>query len=113
MNGEDAMVTVMFVDIRVFTTFADGSTAREAIALLNEVFGVVVPIVEAHGGHANAFLGDGLLAVFGAPAPLPDHPDRAIAAAGEIARTVVERFGGRCRLSAGVNSGLVMVGMAG
>ena len=113
MNGEDAMVSVLFVDIRDFTTFADGSTAREAIALLNEVFGVVVPVIEAHGGHANAFLGDGLLAVFGAPSPLPDHAGRAVAAAGEIAATVAERFGARCRVSVGVNSGLVMVGMVG
>jgi class 3 adenylate cyclase len=113
VNGEDAMVTVLFVDIRDFTPFADGATAREAIALLNEVFGVVVPVLEAHGGHANTFLGDGLLAVFGAPAALPDHADRAVAAAGEIVRSVQDRLGTRCRISIGVNSGLVMVGMVG
>jgi class 3 adenylate cyclase len=113
VNGEDAMVTVLFVDIRDFTRFADHATAREAVALLNEFFGVVVPVIEAHGGLAQQFLGDGLLAVFGAPQPLPDHADRGVAAAGEIIAAVEARFGGRCRASVGVNSGLVMVGTIG
>jgi class 3 adenylate cyclase len=113
VNGEDAMVTVLFVDVRDFTPFADRATARDAIALLNEVFGVVVPVLEAHGGHANTFLGDGLLAVFGAPVALADHADRALAAADELVGAVRERLGDRCRVSVGVNSGLVMVGMVG
>ena len=113
MNGEDAMVTVLFVDVRGFTRFADGATARDAVALLNDLFGVVVPVLEAHGGHANKFLGDGVLGVFGAPVALPDHADRGVAAAAEIARVVEERFGDRCRISVGVNSGLVLVGMIG
>ena len=70
------------------------ATAREAVALLNEFFGVVVPVLEAHGGHANKFLGDGVLGVFGAPVPLPDHADRGVAAAGAIAAAVEEHFGG-------------------
>ena len=54
VNGEDAMVTVLFVDIRDFTPFADRVTAREAVALLNEFFGVVVPVLEEHGGRVQA-----------------------------------------------------------
>ena len=80
IEPEWAMVTVMFVDIRGFTAFADRSTAREATDFLNEFFEVVVPVVPAHGGHVNKLLGDGLLGVFGAPDPLPDHADRALAA---------------------------------
>ena len=53
MNGEDALVTVLFVDIRDFTPFADRATAREAVALLNEFFGVVVPVLEEHGGRVQ------------------------------------------------------------
>ena len=113
MNGEDAMVTVLFVDIRDFTRFADRVTAREAVALLNEFFGVVVPVLEEHGGRVQQFLGDGLLGVFGAPEPLPDHADRAVAAAGAIVAAVEARFGERCRASVGVNSGLVVVGTIG
>jgi adenylate cyclase len=113
VNGEAAMVTVLFVDIRGFTRFADRATAREAVALLNEFFGVVVPVVEAHGGIAHQFQGDGLLAVFGALEPLPDHADRAVAAAGAIVAAVAAHFGERCRTSVGVNSGLVIVGTIG
>ena len=69
VEPEWAMVTVLFVDIRGFTSFADRATAREAVDYLNEFFGLVVPIVTEHGGHANKLLGDGLLAVFGAPTP--------------------------------------------
>ena len=113
MNGEDAMVTVLFVDIRDFTRFADQVTARDAVALLNDYFGVVVPVLEEHGGYAYQFLGDGVLAVFGAPVPLADHADRAVAAAAAIVAAVAERLGDRCRVSIGVNSGLVIAGTIG
>lgn len=76
MNGEDAMVTVLFADLRDFTPFADRVTAREAVAL-------------------------------------PDHADRAVAAAGVIAEAVDAHFGARCRVSVGVNTGLVLVGTIG
>ena len=113
VNGEDALVTVLFVDIRDFTPFADRATAREAVALLNEFFGVVVPVLEEHGGRVQAFLGDGMLGVFGAPEPLPDHADRGVAAARAIVASVEAHFGDRCRVSVGVNSGLVIVGTIG
>ena len=113
MNGrvepEWAMVTVAFADIRGFTTFADRVTAHEAVAYLNEFFARVVPVVTRHGGSVNKFLGDGLLAVFGAPTPLPDHADRALAASTEML-TAVE---GHCRIGIGINSGLVLVGTIG
>jgi adenylate cyclase len=107
------MVTILIVDIRGFTTFADRSTAREAVAYLNEFFGLVVPILERHGGHANKLLGDGVLGVFGAPERLPDHADRALAAAVDTLAAVESRFGERCRVGIGINSGLVLVGTIG
>ncbi len=113
VEPEWAMVTVLFVDIRGFTSFADRSTAREAVDYLNEFFELVVPVVAQYGGHANKLLGDGLLAVFGAPMPLPDHPDRALAAARSMLRSVESQFGERCRIGIGVNSGLVLVGTMG
>jgi adenylate cyclase len=69
--------------------------------------------VTEHGGHANKFLGDGLLAVFGAPERLEDHADRAVAAAVEIAGKLAEHFGGEVRFGIGVNSGPVVVGSVG
>jgi class 3 adenylate cyclase len=74
---------------------------------------VVVPVILEHGGHANKFIGDGLLAVFGAPERFPDHADRAVAAALEIARCVRDRYGGELRVGVGVNSGTVVVGTIG
>jgi adenylate cyclase len=113
IEPEWEMVTVLFVDIRGFTTFADRSTAREAVAFLNEFFALVVPILTAHGGYANKLLGDGLLGVFGAPDPCPDHADRALVAAEEMLASVEAHFGERCRIGIGINSGLVLVGTIG
>lgn len=113
VEPEWAMVTILFVDIRGFTTFADRSTAREAVAYLNEFFDLVVPILTGHGGHANKLLGDGLLGVFGAPERLEDHADRALAAAADIVGAVDSEFGARCRIGIGINSGLVLVGTIG
>ncbi|MEJ7875733.1 MAG: adenylate/guanylate cyclase domain-containing protein, partial [Solirubrobacterales bacterium] len=63
VEPEWAMVTVLFVDIRGFTAFADRSTAREAVAYLNDFFELAVPALARHGGHANKLLGDGFLGV--------------------------------------------------
>ena len=109
VEPEWAMVTVAFVDIRGFTTFADRATAHEAVAYLDEFFARAVPVVTRHGASVNKFLGDGLLAVFGAPAPLPDHADRALAAAAEL----IDAVDGHCGIGIGVNSGLVLVGTIG
>jgi adenylate cyclase len=113
VEPEWAVVTIVIVDIRGFTTFADRSTAHEAVAYLNEFFGLVVPILEGRGGHANKLLGDGVLGVFGAPERLPDHADRALAAAVDMLAALDSRFGERCRVGIGINSGLVLVGTIG
>jgi adenylate cyclase len=113
VEPEWAMATIAFVDIRGFTSFADRSTAREAVDYLNEFFELAIPIVTRHGGRANKLLGDGFLATFGAPDPGADHANRALAAASDIIAAVEEQFGERCRVGIGVNSGLVLVGTVG
>src|SRR5204862_4082553 len=87
--------------------------AREVVARLNDLYGEVVPVILRHGGHANKFIGDGLLAVFGAPNRLTDHADRAVAAGIDIARLVRERYRGELRVGIGVNTGTVVVGTIG
>ena len=72
-----------------------------------------MPVLVRHGGHANKFVGDGLLGVFGAPERLPDHADRAVAAAIEIARLVDDAYGDELRIGIGVNSGPVLAGTIG
>jgi class 3 adenylate cyclase len=107
-------VTVLFCDVRGFTEFASQATPQEVVAALNELFECAVPIIAEHGGHIDKFEGDGLLAVFGAPEPFPDHADRASHAACEIARAVNhEHRGGELRVGIGVNSGPVIAGAIG
>jgi class 3 adenylate cyclase len=111
--GEEVEVTIMFIDIRDFTTFAERAGAADVVARLNEFYGCVVPIVLEHGGHVNKFLGDGLLAVFGAPTRLTDHADRALAAAQAVVEAVRERHGDALRIGVGLNSGPVVAGTIG
>ena len=72
-----------------------------------------MPIVLDAGGHANKFIGDGMLAVFGAPERKHDHADSAARAAVRIADAVEQHYGGNLRVAIGINSGPVMVGTVG
>ncbi len=74
------------------------ATGVGPVQRVRTLYEAVVPVILRHGGHANKFIGDGLLGVFGAPERLPDHADRAVAAALEIARTVRDRYGDSARL---------------
>ncbi len=121
-TGERREVTVMFVDIRDFTPFAEANSAEDTVARLNALFEVarlnalfeiVVPAVVDAGGHVNKFLGDGALAVFGAPNDLAGHADSALRAAALIHRTVAERFDGSLRIGIGINTGKVIAGTIG
>jgi class 3 adenylate cyclase len=113
LEGDEVEVSVLFVDIRDFTPFAEAASAAESVTRLNEFFDLVVPILIEHGGHANKFVGDGVLGVFGAPDRLPDHADRALEAACEIAAAVEHQFGDRLQIGIGINSGPVIAGSIG
>lgn len=112
-TGEKREVTVMFVDIRDFTPWAEANTAEDAVARLNALLEIVVPAVVEAGGHVNKFLGDGALAVFGAPDDLTAHADAAVSSAASIHRLVAERFGGALRIGIGINTGVVIAGTIG
>jgi class 3 adenylate cyclase len=113
LEGNDVEVSVLFLDIRDFTAFAERASARDVVTTLNRFWELVVPVVSGRGGHANKFIGDGLLAVFGAPEPIPDHADRAVAAGIDIVRRVRTEYGGEVRVGVGVNSGPVVAGTIG
>jgi len=113
VEPEWAMVTALFADIRGYTTFADKATARQAVVHLNAFFGIVIPVIERHGGLVHQLLGDGVLALFGAPTPLPSHPDSAVAAGAEMLEEISRQVGDTHRIGVGINSGLVLVGMIG
>jgi len=113
LAGEEVELSLLFMDIRDFTTYSENAAAREVVARLNDLYGEVVPIILRHGGHANKFIGDGLLAVFGAPSRLANHADHAVAAGLEIAATVRARYDGELRIGIGINSGEAVVGTIG
>jgi adenylate cyclase len=109
LKGEEVEVTAMFVDIRDFTGFAERAGAREVVTAINGLFERIVPIIHDHGGHVDKFVGDGLLAVFGAPRRQPDHADQALAAALEIANSGSDQLA----FGVGLNSGPVISGNVG
>jgi len=113
LAGEEVEVTMMFIDIRDFTGFAERSSAPEVVATLNRMFEAIVPLIHEHGGHVDKFVGDGLLAVFGAPRRQADHADQALAAAREIDRAVHEELGDGLEIGIGLNSGTVVAGNVG
>lgn len=113
LAGEIIEVSLLFLDVRGFTEFSESADANTIVTALNDLYGDVVPIILSHGGHANKFIGDGLLAVFGAPERLPDHADRAVAAGLEIVATIRNRAGSNLRVGIGINSGPVVVGTVG
>jgi len=113
-QGEAVDVSILFCDVKDFSGYAESHGAREVLGSLNELFEVVVPLIAAEGGHVDKFEGDGLMAVFGAPQPFPDHADRAVRAAIAIDQIVNrEGQGGVFGLGVGVNSGRVLAGAIG
>lgn len=119
-TGERVIATVMFVDVRRFTPFAVSAAPERALEALNRIFEGVVEAVNAEGGVLNKFMGDGALALFGAPVPLADHA-RAAARAAIRARDHVEALAESrraegleaLRIGIGINTGLVVAGCLG
>lgn len=114
--------TVMFVDLRGFTTFAESRRVEQVIDVLHRYQQTMSDAVLDHGGTLVDYLGDGLYAVFGAPIESVDHADQAVAAAREMAGTRLSEFNAWMRTEAdadgfrmgiGINSGRVMSGTTG
>ncbi len=112
-HGEEVEVSLVFCDVRNFTTAAAEADAPEVVARLNELFECIVPIVARHRGHIDQFIGDAVLAVFGAPEHIPQHADRAVQCAVELARTINSRKPGGFEVGIGVNTGKVVAGAIG
>jgi adenylate cyclase len=88
LGGERREISVLFTDVANFTAFSETVDPESLAGIANQYFEGVCAAIFANGGLVNAFLGDGVLALFGAPQYQPDHADRAVDAAIEI-----DRFG--------------------
>jgi adenylate cyclase len=116
-GGESRDVSVLFCDIRNFTALADRLTTEEVVATLNAFHSRMVDVLFAHGGTLDKYIGDGLMAYFGAPLAQPDHAERAVRCAlamqGALARLNAERARPEAPILAigiGIHSGRVIVG---
>jgi adenylate cyclase len=109
-------VAVMFVDFRSFTAGARSRTPQEVVDRLDGAFAILVDILDRHGGIVNKFLGDGFLALFGAPLEAPDPAHRAVAAAREMLEAnarINEATSWPLRIGIGIHLGEVVAGNIG
>ena len=122
LGGVQREATVMFTDLRGFTSFAETLTPDRVIELLNHYLSEMSDAILDHGGTLVAYMGDGIMAVFGAPIAQEDHADRALATAREMLGVRLPRFNGWIReqelgegfrMGIGLNSGRVMSGNVG
>jgi len=84
LGGNYVEGSAMFADIRSFTTIAESQPPAETIEMLNNYFALMIEAINEHGGTINQMVGDGLMAIFGAPVPHTDHRERAVRAALEM-----------------------------
>jgi adenylate cyclase len=81
LGGEEKMVTILFCDLRDFTALSEGITPARLLELLNTYFTRMSEAIDTHGGIVDKYIGDALMALFGAPLPMPDQQCRALEAA--------------------------------
>ncbi len=122
LGGRELVGTVLFSDLRGFTTFSESRPAAEVITILNRYLGEMSEAILRHGGTLVSYMGDGIMAVFGAPIEQPDHADRALAAAREMLCDRLPPFnewmaeqglGGGFLMGVGLNSGPIAAGNVG
>ncbi len=122
LGGVRRETTVLFSDLRGFTSFSEELPPDLVIEVLNRYLEEMSDAIMDHGGTLVAYMGDGIMAVFGAPLEQPDHADRALAAAREMLDLRLPRFnawmeekdmGRGFDMGIGLNSGMVMSGQVG
>ena len=88
LGGKAQTVSILFSDVRGFTTLAEALGPRETVSLLNEYFAEMVDVVFRHGGILDKYIGDAIMALFGAPFDKPGDADNAVAVANGMMRTL-------------------------
>ncbi len=119
-GGENRIVTVMFTDIRGFTSMSEKMDAQAVIAMLNEYFEEMVDVLFNHQGTLDKYVGDEIMALFGAPVLLPEDPVNAVACAVEMQKRLREfnrlrqmRNDAPIQIGIGINTGEAVFGALG
>ncbi|MBI4827395.1 MAG: HAMP domain-containing protein [Nitrospinae bacterium] len=120
LGGEVADATIMFTDFAGFSTITRRMKANEVVELLNSYFAALIPIIKKYGGTPDKYIGDAIVAIFGAPVPMPNHAELAVRCAIEMQRAIREINTARLaagklvfEMRVGLNSGKVVVGAIG
>ena len=120
LGGEEIELTVLFCDMRDFTTLCEGKTPQQILQLLNEYFSAISGVIESNGGVVDKYIGDAVMALFGAPVSYADAPSRAIRTALTIYKVLDEvntSFSSRglstVTIGVGINTDTVVVGNVG
>ncbi len=120
LGGRDQTVSVLFSDVRGFTTLAEAIGARETVAMLNEYFTEMVDVIFEHGGILDKYIGDAIMALFGAPFAGPSDADNALAAANRMLTCLADLNARRSQdgkpalaVRLGISTGDVIVGNIG
>jgi class 3 adenylate cyclase len=120
LGGKHVNGSAMFTDIRSFTTLAESQDPEDTIVLLNQYYALMFDAISGNGGTINQMLGDGIMAIFGAPTPQVDHAERAVRAALEMV-DLIEVFNqqqatqnkSQIKIGIGIASGKMVAGYAG
>jgi len=120
LGGDRKELSILFSDIRGFTTIAEGMSPEELVHLLNEYLTVMTDIVFKYDGTLDKYMGDAIMAIYGAPLDLPDHASKACRSALEMMREL-EKLNKKwlaegkkpVDIGIGINTGPMMVGNMG
>lgn len=120
LGGKRADITVLFADIRNFTSISENMDANSVSMILNEYFSALVPIIEGHNGVLNKFMGDAVLAIFGEPKKSDNHALDAVKCAYKMLKKVkylqdkwIEEGKPRIEIGIGISSGEAFIGNIG
>ena len=120
LGGQEKELTVMFSDIRGFTTLSEGLAPAKLVGLLNEYLSEMTDTLFRHWGTLDKYIGDAIMAFWGAPYPQPDHAERACLAALEMISVLKKLQAGwaaegrpKIEIGVGINSGPVLIGNMG
>ena len=120
LGGERRMITVLFSDVRGFTSFSEQHSPEEVVTLLNELLGAMTDVILKWGGTLDKFIGDAIVVFWNAPTPVANHAERAVCCAVEMIKRLTElqkgwELAGKPCLSVGIgiNTGEAVVGNIG